>query len=65
MPDKHRLRTEFYSHMFRANFATHLNHAGVNLTGIQELMGYSEIKTTARYVGGEDIRAVIETLKRG
>ena len=65
MPDKHRLRAWVYSHMFRATFATRLNQAGVNLTGIQELMGHSDIKTTAQHVGvaGKEMRVAIEKLE--
>ena len=50
--------------MFRATFATRLDLAQVNLTVIQELMGHSDIKTTARYVGiaGKEMRAAIEKL---
>jgi integrase/recombinase XerD len=41
-----------YPHRLRATFATRLNREGVTITVIQELMGHSDVKTTARYVCG-------------
>lgn len=53
-----------HPHKLRATFATRLDQAGTNVTVIQELMGHSDIKTTAHYVGvaGREMREAIDRL---
>lgn len=55
-----------HPHTFRATFATKLAQASVNITVIQELMGHSDIKTTAMYVGvaRREMREAIETMEK-
>jgi integrase/recombinase XerD len=55
-----------YPHRLRATFATRLDQKEVNVTVIQELMGHSDINTTAHYVGvaGREMRAAIRALER-
>lgn len=39
-----------YPHLLRASFATELNKNGVNLIALAQLLGHSDVSTTARYL---------------
>jgi site-specific recombinase XerD len=44
------IRKHVSIHSLRHAYATHLIEAGLNLRGVQELLGHACPKTTARYV---------------
>ena len=61
------IRKKVSIHSLRHAYATHLIEVGLNLRGVQELLGHACPKTTARYVHmtdhcREDRRVVIERL---
>ena len=39
------------THSFRRSFATHLKEAGWQIANIQDVLGHTDVMTTARYIG--------------
>jgi site-specific recombinase XerD len=44
------IRKHVSIHSLRHAYATHLIEAGLNLAGVQQLLGHAQPETTARYV---------------
>lgn len=55
-------REKFWIHKFRATFATRHHSSGVDLRTVQQWMGYTDLKSTMRYLKpsrGDAVRAKV------